>query len=108
MEQKPISCSSAVTALAILSLAGLPSVAASFDSRHTGDHAGNPSDLHFRGVGCRGRGGRAAGHAGLFKKRAALVVSQNCLQGDPGRGPQVHAHSAIGLQGTGLGRCSFR
>jgi hypothetical protein len=48
MQQRPISCLSAVIALAILSLAGPPSQAASFDTRHADDLAGNPSDLHFR------------------------------------------------------------
>ena len=48
MQQMPISCLSASAALAILTLACLPSPAASFDSRHASDLATNPSDLHFR------------------------------------------------------------
>lgn len=48
MQQKPISCLNAVIVLVILSPAGLPGQAASFDTRHAGDLAGNPSDLHFR------------------------------------------------------------
>src|SRR5260370_18083546 len=61
MQQKPISCLSAVAALAILSLAGLPSPAASFDSRHASDLAANPSDLHFR---VDTAGGQRAFHIG--------------------------------------------
>jgi hypothetical protein len=48
MQQKPITCLTAVAALGILFTARLPSLTASFDSRHVADVAGNPSDLHFR------------------------------------------------------------
>lgn len=47
MQQEPTWCSRAVTVLAILLPAALPCLAARFDSRHTDDMAGNPSDLHF-------------------------------------------------------------
>src|SRR5262245_53381025 len=46
MQPKP-TCLSAIAAFAMLSLAIVPSRAASFDSRHSADRAGNPSDLHF-------------------------------------------------------------
>jgi hypothetical protein len=48
MHHKKISYWRAVAALAILSLVGPPTVAASFDARHAADLANNPPDLHFR------------------------------------------------------------
>jgi len=61
MHHKKISYWRVVAALAILSLAGLPSPAASFDSRHASDLAANPFDLRFR---LDTAGGQRAFHIG--------------------------------------------